>query len=105
MGPVGSKFFFLLKTCKPQNALRRRRRPRLLLLLWSTFQALRTFTSAATFVKLVVSGPKTAENEDEIAQHVVRCFFKHHPHLRPAGTEPAKYSYDSRENQLIVIAG
>ena len=37
------------------------------MLLWSTFQALRTSTNASTFVKLVVSGPRAAENEEDVA--------------------------------------
>ena len=76
----------------------------LAVILWSVFTALRTFTNAQSFVKLIVSGPKAAECEEDIAQRVVRRFFQLNPNLRPAGPNPVKFSYESRDNQLVIIA-
>ena len=76
----------------------------LLLVLWNVFIALRTFTNRETFVKLIVSGPKAAECEADIAQRIVRRFFSLNPHLKLAGSAPVKYSYESRDNQLVIIA-
>ena len=57
----------------------------LAVILWSVFTALRTFTNAQSFVKLIVSGPKAAECEEDVAQRIVRRFFQLNPNLRPAG--------------------
>ena len=76
----------------------------LALIMWSAFTALRTFTNAQSFVKLIVSGPKAAEDEEDVAQHIVRRFFQLNPNLLPTGPNPVKYSYESRENQLVIIA-
>ena len=74
----------------------------LAVILWSVFTALRTFTNAQSFVKLIVSGPKAAECEEDVAQRVVRRFFQLNPNLRPAGPGPVKFSYESRDNQLAT---
>ena len=77
----------------------------LAVILWSVlFTALRTFTNAQSFVKPIVSGPKAAECEEDVAQRVVRRFFQLNPNLRPAGPNPVKFSYESRDNQLVIIA-
>ena len=76
----------------------------LALIMWSVFTALRTFTNAQSFVKLIVSGPKAAECEEDVAQRIVRRFFQLNPNLRPAGPGPVKFSYESRDNQLVIIA-
>ena len=45
----------------------------LAVILWSVFTALRTFTNAQSFVKLIVSGPKAAECEEDVAQRAGAC--------------------------------
>ena len=64
----------------------------LAVILWSVFTALRTFTNAQSFVKLIVSGPKAAECEEDVAQRVVRRFFQLNPNLRPAGHRQKRQS-------------
>ena len=39
----------------------------LLLLLWNVFIALRTFTNHQSYVKLIISGPRTTEDEQSVA--------------------------------------